>query len=227
MNVDSIGVRNESSLHAAIKQWYRRPGDALEVEIAGYVVDIVRGELLIEVQTGNFSTIRKKLRALLEHHRVRLVYPVATRKWLVRVDQVGGNVLRRRKSPKQGTLDNLFDELIRIPDLPGHSGFCLEVVLVCTEEIRCDDGRGSWRRAGVSIIDRRLIEVVDSVCYDSTQDYLSFLPNDLPKPFSNNMLAACASVPVRKARKMTYCLRKMDAIREVGRNGRELLFAIR
>jgi len=32
-----------------LKQWYARPGDQLEVELDGFIVDIVRGEQLIEI----------------------------------------------------------------------------------------------------------------------------------------------------------------------------------
>ena len=34
-----IGTLNEGSLHAQLKEWYRRPGDLLEQPVDGYVVD--------------------------------------------------------------------------------------------------------------------------------------------------------------------------------------------
>ena len=43
-----IGVLNERSLHASLKEWYAEPGDATEVKVDGYVIDLVRGERLIE-----------------------------------------------------------------------------------------------------------------------------------------------------------------------------------
>ena len=42
-----IGTLNEKPLHAALKAWYAQPGDRLEVAVDGFVVDIVRGDLLI------------------------------------------------------------------------------------------------------------------------------------------------------------------------------------
>src|SRR5262245_41716920 len=65
-----IGVLNESPLHAALKQWYARPGDLLETAVDGFVVDIVRGDVLIEIQTGHFAAIRSKLASLLQSHPV-------------------------------------------------------------------------------------------------------------------------------------------------------------
>ena len=72
-----IGTLNEGALHAGLKEWYRRPRDRPEEKVDGYVVDLVRGRLLIEIQTGNFTPLRRKLDALLPSHRVRLVAPVA------------------------------------------------------------------------------------------------------------------------------------------------------
>ena len=62
--VAGIGLMNENALHAAVKDWCALPGDRLEVPVDGYVVDVVRDGLLIEVQTRNLAAIRDKLRAL-------------------------------------------------------------------------------------------------------------------------------------------------------------------
>ncbi|MCW4019645.1 MAG: hypothetical protein NWF14_00220 [Candidatus Bathyarchaeota archaeon] len=218
------GQGNESSLHSAIKEWYACPGDRFEVHVDGYVVDIVRGGLLIEIQTRNFSAVKSKLRSLVRGHRVRLVYPIARRKWIVRVAESGGGVLSRRRSPKRGRLTDLFDELVRIPGLVGEENFGLEVLMIEEEEIRCADGKGSWRRRGVSIKDRRLLKVGECARFSGREDFLGFLPSGLVQPFSNRGLAECLGVRVRLARRMTYCLRKMGALRVVGKDGNALLF---
>ena len=66
-------MMGEKSLHDSVKTWYSREGDEIEKEVDGYVVDVVRGDLLIEVQTANFSAIKNKLRRLVRDHPVRLV----------------------------------------------------------------------------------------------------------------------------------------------------------
>jgi len=47
-------------------------------------MDIVREAGLIEIQTRNLAALRRKLHALLQHHPVRLMYPIAQEKWIVR-----------------------------------------------------------------------------------------------------------------------------------------------
>jgi len=221
-----IGVRNEKSLHAALKQYYARPGDRLEAKVDGFVVDIVRDDVLIEIQTRNLAAIRRKLHALLERHSVHLVYPIAKEKWIVRKTGSGKKVIGRRKSPKVGRLSDLFEELVRIPDLINHPNFTLEIVMIQEEEIRHADGRGSWRRKGYSLHDHKLIRVLETVNFEKKEDFLRFLPSDLEQPFSNQILADRSESSIHVARQITYCLDKMGAIQQVGKNGNQRLFKI-
>ncbi len=222
--VRSIGERNEKSLHAALKQWYAQPGDEFEVRVDGFIVDIRRGECCIEIQTRNLYAIKRKLRTLLEHHRVRLIYPIARDKWIVRTTGRSGKTIGRRKSPRTGHLIDLFDELVGMADLVQHENLALDVVIIQEEEVRRADGKGSWRRKGQSIRDRRLLRVIETVSFETSEDFLRFLPHDLTVPFSNASYAECARISIYAARKITYCLRKMGVVQEVGKRGRQLLF---
>jgi hypothetical protein len=216
---------NEHSLHLAIKKWYSLPRDKFEVRIDDSIVDIVREHLLIEIQTKNFSAIKKKLTNLLENHQVRLVYPIPQIKWIIHVTK-SGEIIRRRKSPRKGRLADLFHELVNAPNLIRHENFSIEVLMIEEEEVRSNDGKGSWRRKGVSIKDRRLINVKGRILFKNKRDFLRFLPSNLIKPFTNRSLAKLSRVSIYLTRKITYCLRKMGAITIVGKNGKELIFEV-
>jgi len=215
----------EYSLHSEIKDWYMVSGDELEVKVEDFIVDIIRGKLLIEIQTGNFSAIKKKLIQLLSNNHVRLVYPIAKLKWIVHVSR-SGEFVRRRKSPKRGKLTDLFYELVYAPSLIKDRNFSFEVLLIEEEEVRCNDGRGSWRRRGVSVKDRKLLNVFDRVVFEGSQDFLEFLPEELDGYFTNRVLALKLGISVRLAQKITYCLRKMGAISIAGKKRNELLFQV-
>ena len=220
----TIGELRERSLHAALKRWYALPRDRTEVPMEGYVIDLVRRGTLIEIQTRSFHKLKHKLTRLVSTHRVRLVFPIAQRKWIVTTD-AQGHLLRRRTSPKRGSYPDLFVELIRIPHLITDPNFTLEVLLVEVEEWRCADGRGSWRRRGVSIRDTRLLEVSEQRRFRTPADLARLLPPRLEKPFTNRTLAATAGVSAALAGKMTYTLRRMGALEVVGRRNRAHLFA--
>ena len=220
-----IGVLGEKSLHAKLKQWYSRPGDRFEEAIDGFHIDIVRDKLLIEIQTRSFSSIKRKLEALVKKFTVRLVLPIAREKWIVRVANNGTTHLGRRKSPKKGNVFHLFQELVSFPVLIKHQNFSIEVLFTLEEEIRRDDGLGSWRRKGWSIADRRLLEVICNHVFKRPSDFLALMPATLPDPFSTKDLAECTGNPRWLAQKTAYCLRKMGAIEASGKNGNSVLYS--
>ena len=215
----------EYSLHSEIKTWYMVSGDELEVKVEDFIIDILRNRLLIEIQTGNFSAIKKKLIKLLLNNQVRLVYPVTELKWIVYVSK-SGEFVRRRKSPKKGKLTDLFYELVHTPGLIKNPNFSLEILIIEEEEVRCKDGRGSWRRNGISVKDRKLLNVFDRIVFKSSQDFLEFLPKELDGYFTNKVLALKMGISIRLAQKITYCLRKMGVLSIAGKKSNELMFKI-
>jgi hypothetical protein len=194
--------------------------------VSGYIVDIIQNDTIIEIQTGNFSKIRKKLAKLLEHYKVKLVYPIACEKELVVYDSRREKILYRRRSPKRGKLIDVVDEIIYIPKLIAQKTFSLEAVLIKEEEIRAADGEGSWRRRGVSVVDRKLVKIVDRIEFLHVRDYLKLLPDHLPSSFTNKDIADVMCIPMRKAQKLTYSLRQMGLLRVIGKKGNTQVFQI-
>jgi hypothetical protein len=215
----------EYSLHSEIKEWYMVSGDELEVKVEDFIVDIFQGRLLIEIQTGNFSAIKRKLIKLLLNNQVRLVYPIAKLKWIVHVSK-SGEFVRRRKSPKKGKLTDVFYELVYVPRLIKDRNFSLEVLLIEEEEVRCNDGKGSWRRRGFSVKDRKLLNVFDRIIFEDSRDFLELLPKELDGHFTNKVLALKLGISISLAQKITYCLRKMGAISIAGKKRNEFLFQV-
>jgi hypothetical protein len=218
-----IGNLRETALHAALKDWYARPGDEMEAQVAGYYIDLRRGDTLIEIQTRNFSALKRKLARLLEDYAVVLVHPVAQEKYIVRQAK-NGKTLSRRKSPRRGQVVALFDELVSLPELAVHPRFSLEIVLTREEEISREGRGGSWRRRGWKIVDRRLLEVLGRVEFASARDYAAYLPATLPEAFTTRDLAEAGGYPLHLAQKMAYCLRRMGVIEGAGKRRNAALY---
>ncbi len=223
---NGINIKNEKQLHSQIKEWYLKQGDRLESKVDGYIIDIVRDDLLIEIQTRNFGAINRKIRSLLKKHKVMLVHPIAAEKHIIKVQPESGEILTARKSPAKGTIIHIFDELIRMPDIINNQNFSMEILLIKMEEIRCQDGKGSWRRKGVSIIEKKLLEVLEVIRFDCKEDFLRLLPYSGDKQFTNKDLSKSLGIPINKAQKVTYCLKKMELIKEIGKNKNQLIFEI-
>jgi hypothetical protein len=220
-----ISTLNEKPLHAALKRWYTGPTDRLEAAVDGFVIDIVRDDLLVEIQTRNFSSIKHKMAKLTAHHPVRLVFPIARQKWIVRLAADGHSQLGRRKSPKRGALVQVFQELVSFPQLMAEPNFSLHVLLIHEEQVRRLDDKRGWRRNGWVTHERRLLQVVDQRLYRNPADMSELIPSALNEPFSTLELAAAIDKPRRLAQKMAYCLREMGAITPTGKRGNAVLYA--
>jgi hypothetical protein len=223
--VTTIGSLNEKPLHASLKEWYRQEGGRVEVAVDGFVVDLVRDGLLIEIQTRNFASMRRKLDRLLDSHMMRLVHPVAATKWIVKLDQDGAEVSRRR-SPKRGIAADVCEELVSFPSLLSHPNFTLEIALIEEEEIRRPDAEKGWRRGGFVIEERRLVDVLETVELDSPEELLGLLPKGLPDPFTTADLADGLGRSRHLAREVAYCIRVSGAVETVGRDKRGILYQL-
>lgn len=224
-NPPHIGTLNEKSLHAALKEWVAEPEDQFEVRLGRYVIDVVRDDLLIEIQTRNFSAIKRKLYNLVQHHQVHLIYPIAAQKWIVKLPKdESDSPSSRRKSPKQGQMADIFFELVRMPSIMQHPNFSLQVLLIHEEEIRRYDGKKGWRRKGWVTHERCLLEIVDHHTFRTPQDLSIFLPPNLSEPFTTTDIAEASTLSKRLIGKMAYCLREMNVIEAVGKSGNSILY---
>jgi hypothetical protein len=208
-----------------LKEWYSQPGDNLETKVEDFIIDIVREDLLIEIQTGNFPAIKSKIKELIKSNKVRLIHPIPYYKWIIRLNNEG-EVLSRRRSPKRGRVEELFYELVYMPRLVKNPFFEIEVVLVNEESYLIDDGKGSWRRRRWSIYDRKLINVHKAHVFKTPSDYHRLLPGSLPIEFTTRDLANKSKLRIRLAQKMVYCLREMGAILSTGKRGNAILYSM-
>lgn len=222
-----IGTLREGPLHASLKRWYAEPGDRIEVPMDGFVIDLVRGDLLIEVQTRGFSSMKRKVTTLLDSgHRVRIVHPIPVTKRIVKVND-DGEILSRRLSPKHGDPTDVFAELVSIPDLLTNPHLEIEVVTTDEEELRRHIPNRAWRRKGWVVEERRLNEVVDTLLLATSDDLAGLLPAGLSDPFTTSSLATELGRPRRTAQQMAYCLRIAEVIDVVGKNGNAVEYSVR
>jgi len=215
----------ENTLHSELKEIYRLEGGQSETWVEGYLIDVVRPDLLIEIQTRSLGALKQKLDDLLDNHPIRLVHPIAREKFIV-LHGSDENRLWRRQSPKKGRIEDLFYELVYIAKWVSHPNFSMEILLTSEEELRIQDGRGSWRRKGVSIQDRRLNKIFERHLFSHPAEYRRLLPQTIPDSFTNHQLANLLSIPHRLASKMTYTLLQIGILEIDGKQGRSYCFKL-
>jgi len=221
-----IGTRNETSLHRDLKFSYAGQDGRTEAEVDGFVADGISasGEF-IEIQTTNFAVLREKIKKFTARGKVRIVYPAIITKYL-EVFTVGGKRVYRRKSNRRGTPWDLFNALVYAPDLPFLPRVSIELVLVDASEQRVRDGKGSWRRKGLSIRDRQLITVHERISLEKLSDYRRFVPFQKKEEFTSASLAEKAGVSLVLAQKTLYVLTKLGIVSRTGKQRNTLIYRL-
>jgi hypothetical protein len=213
-----------TDLHIALQEYYAGADGATEAQLDGYRVDVLRGGVVYEVQTGSFGAIRRKVEDLAQRHPVVVVFPVAQQKIIVKLAPGTGEILSTRRSPRRGTAWDVVEHLPYLAESLRHENLSLELVMTVVREVRCADGTGSWRRRGVATVGRELVEVVERVRLSTARDFARLLPEDLPEPFMVSDLAAAAGVNRWLAGRMARGLKRLEAVRQVGKRGNALLY---
>ena len=212
-----------TELHLALQRLYAGSEGLIEAPMGAYRADVLRDGVCYEIQTGSFGSIRRKLEELLATVPVVLVHPVPLQKIIVQVDGSGREVSARR-SPKRGRAADVFAHLLYLRQLPAHPNFSLDVLLTVERELRRKDGMGSWRRQGVSLIGRELVEVLEVHRFEHPAELARLLPTELPKQFTTADLRETLAVRGGLGGKMAYALRELGVIQQVGKRGNALLY---
>ncbi len=216
----------ETSLHQQLKTHYASKNGQVEVPLGRYRIDVVRGEQLIEIQHGSLSAIRDKVKNLLKNHCVTVIKPIVARKKIVKLDAKQGNITGSRFSPKKKTLLNLFDEFVYFTNVFPHPNLTLEVPLVEIEEIRYPGHgrRRRWRKNDFVVQDQRLVKVGKTKKFKAAKDLARLIPRKVGKTFHTGDVARTMDINRSDAQRMMYCLRKIDGVHTVGKQGNALLY---
>ena len=220
----NIGELNERSLHRALKKRYAAQGGAMEQAVDGFVADVLVGERIVEVQTGTFWPLQKKLPQLLERFHVTLVYPVARDRYIVKVPEDPDALTTRRKSPKHDNVFLVFAALASIPALLEHPNLTLDVVMTVEEVIRTAAATRRWRRQPWICVDRRLVDVVETHHITSMADLFAMLDADLPEFFTTRDLAGAMRASRRLGQQAAFCLREAGVSEICGKDGNALVY---
>jgi hypothetical protein len=219
-------IAMETSLHRDLKRFYGDEDVQFEVPLGAHRIDVIAGGRLVEIQLGSLATIRDKVRVLLKDHRLVVVKPIIVQKTLIRRANKGGPVTHRRKSPKHGTILDLFDELVHFTQVFPHPRLTLEVPLIDVEEWRYPGHgrRRRWRQGDYQVEDQHLTAVHETHCFRTAADLARLIQCPLPAQFHTGHLAQSLRIPRWMAQRIAYCLRQTGAARDVGKEGNARLY---
>lgn len=221
-----IGTLSEKTVYAVLKNYYAPDTDMHEIPIENFVADIYTGQEIIEIQTRAFNKMRRKLDAFLPVYPVTIVYPIPHIKWLSWIDEETGETSPKRKSPKTGNAYMAFIELYKIRSYLSNPNLHLKVALIDMEEYRLLNGWSRDKKKGSERYDRIPVKFAEEVCIDRREDYMQFVPYDLPETFTTKDFAKHAKIQLRLAQTVLLILTDLEIVVRVGKQGHSYLYEV-
>jgi hypothetical protein len=148
--------------------------------------------------------------------KVKIIHPIIINKYIEKYSEKG-TCLSRRKSTRHGSEWDLFKNMIYAPELAMLPGLSIELAIVDVVEKRICDGKGSWRRKGISLLDKELSAWHGCLCLESPADYRHFVPFKKKEKFTVSMLAQKVEIDLVLARKTLYVLNKLGIVNRIGK----------
>lgn len=219
-----IGTLSEKTVHAVLKNYYAPNEDDHEIPIENFVADIYTGEEIIEIQTRHFNKMREKLNAFLPLYPVTICYPVPREKYLIWIDPESGELSNRRKSPVKGNEYLIFPELYKIKFFLKDPNIHFRIVLMDMDEYKLLDGWGKNKHNNSSKFDRIPTALIDEIEIDCPEDYMRFVPYDLPEQFTAKEFAKAAHIQTSLAGTVLNILFYVGTVNRVGKIGNSFLY---
>lgn len=219
-----IGTLSEKTVHAVLKLFFEPDEDYHEVAVDGYFADICNCDGIVEIQTRQFNKLRDKLTVFLENYPVTIVYPIPADKWVSWVDRETGCVTGRRKSPARYSVYNSFAELYKIKAFLRHPNISFRLVFMDMEEYKLLDGWDSTKKKGATRYDRIPLGIRRIVSIDRPEDYMQFVPYELPEEFTAKDFAVAAGINRQMASLVLNILNYVNAVTRIGKKGNSYVY---
>lgn len=225
---DGIGTLGEKRLHALVKRYLCEDPDCHEVGVQStrFVSDVRIGNEVLEVQTGAFYPMRKKILHYLENTdcTVTVVHPVTVRKWTCRIDAETGTASERKRSPRPDRPIELLAEMYSL--LPATVSNRLRFRLLCIEaqDFRLESSASKKGRRAPKRFERVPLALIDDVTYSAPQDLIPLLPQELPHHFAVKDFSRLTHLRGRDAYSAVRTLVALDLITPAEPIGRAMAF---
>jgi hypothetical protein len=213
---ESIGTASEQSVHRAIKYWISTDPTTHEVRIDGRIADVFVDGRVYEIQTRSFGAIRDKVRTLLVHHPVTIVYPVVRRRTVYAIG-IDGAVGRGHVLPRRKRVAAILAELPGLGDLVGAPGLDFLVVAFDASEYRTATFAKAGKRTGR--IDIYPGGMPETHRFADLRSFMTLIPETLPRPFTVKDLAKALGMSAADAGRAAVFLRTNGLVRIVGKTG--------
>ena len=215
----TIGTLNEKTIHNTLKHYYCPECDH-EARIGGFYADAAGENGIFEIQTANFSALRKKLSAMLRVCHVTVVYPYEKITHILSVNEKTGELLSETKRT-DNSFSKLFLELYRIKGFLTNPNLTVRIAFLEIKKTVFYKSDRKQRTKGMRK-EKLPTALLDETVLENTADYGFFIPPALPERFTGKELGRlCRSTDVSLALSV---LEMAGAVTRIGKSGANILY---
>ena len=183
----------ERSLHRSLKFHFCDDESKHEIKIGRHVADVCDGNTIFEIQTGNFSPLRKKIQFYLENtdFDIVIVRPIAQNRKIFWIDEDSGEMKKApRLSSKHENLASGIADLHYLNEFLGNPRLSFCFILMEIDEIRLLDGYGKQKKIRATSVDRLAGEIYSLHYIKGISDVADVILPMLPdEPFGREELS--------------------------------------
>lgn len=217
-----IGTLNENNLHNTLKHVFCPINARIEEEVGAFFCDIVCSNgKIIEIQTGNFKNIKKKLEILTKDHLIELIYPISCTTYIRTLNE-DGSVKSYNKSPLHGSIFQVCRELSPIVHLAKNKNLKIKVLFIESITTKIDDKKGRSRYKNARVIDKELVKILKEESYDSIASLVFSILSLLPPLFTTKDIESLGYK--KHAGYVIWFFKKLGLIEETKKAGRLKLY---
>lgn len=226
---NGVGTLQEKRMHAVIKRFLCEDPSCHEVGIANtrYVADVRVGDAILEVQTGAFYPMQRKIAYYLEHTdcHVTVVHPIPALRWVSWLDPESGECSPRRRSPAKGGPLHVLPKLYSLAPYLRNPRFHLRLLFLEVQDLRLLCGWSRDRKRGSRLYERLPLALLGELSLTRPADYRELLPRELPECFPVKAFSEHTGLRGRDAYSAVRALCALGVLEQVPSGGRSMLFA--
>ncbi len=225
-----IGTLAEKWQHQIIKRYLSEDPHDHEVRVpsARFVSDVRVGQEVFEVQTGAFCRMQKKIAWYLEQTNwsVTVVHPIPQNRWVSWINAETEEISPRRKSPRHGRAEDLLPELYGLLPYLGSPRLHFRLLMLEVQDFRLLSPHSRSPRKGGERFERIPLSLMEELLFSSPSDYIRFLPEDLPSPFTVREFSAHTRIRGRDAYSAVRVLAALGLLSPAPPKARAMAFSV-
>lgn len=223
-----IGTLNEKSVHKQIKYDVEKDSSKHEVNICGYIADVVSANTIYEIQTKNFNNLRNKIKTYLKNTKcnIEIIYPISIINTINWIEKGTGEVVESNKRKTRNNKFNIFRELYKLRDNIIDDRVSYKIYLLETVDYRYLDGYGPSNKKYATKIDKGILKIIDKITLGSKVDYYRLLSRNLPHRFTSKDFSKIHHCTLDIARQSLLVLYRIGVVDRIGKDGNSIVYIL-